>query len=51
MVFGTFDGLHKGHINFFQQAVKLAKNSYLIVSIARDKNVSTDSSLLFFIIA
>lgn len=39
MVFGTFDGVHKGHLNFFQQAKKLAKKSFLIVSIARDKNV------------
>lgn len=39
MVFGTFDGLHAGHLNFFKQAKKLAKNSFLIVSIARDKNV------------
>lgn len=39
MVFGTFDGLHLGHINFFKQAKNLTKNSFLIVSIARDKNV------------
>ena len=39
MVFGTFDGLHKGHINFFKQAKKLARGSFLIVSIARDINV------------
>ncbi len=39
MVFGTFDGLHKGHLNFFKQAKNLAQNSFLIVSIARDKNV------------
>ena len=39
MVFGTFDGLHRGHINFFRQARKLFQNSFLIVSIARDKNV------------
>ena len=39
MVFGTFDGVHKGHINFFKQARVLSKNPYLIVSIARDKNV------------
>ncbi len=39
MVFGTFDGLHKGHINFFKQAKKFMKSSFLIVSIARDKNV------------
>jgi len=39
MVFGTFDGLHKGHLNFFKQAKSLAKNSFLIVSIGRDRNV------------
>ncbi len=39
MVFGTFDGLHKGHIHFFNQAKNIVKNSFLIVSIARDKNV------------
>ena len=39
MVFGTFDGLHKGHLNFLWQARKLAKNPFLVVSIARDKNV------------
>jgi cytidyltransferase-like protein len=40
MVFGTFDGLHRGHLNFFKQAKNLAKEPYLIVSIARDKNVA-----------
>jgi len=40
MVFGTFDGLHKGHLDFFQQAKRLAKDSFLIVSIARAKNVA-----------
>ena len=39
MVFGTFDFLHKGHLNFFRQARRLAKRPYLIVSIARDINV------------
>ncbi|MCC7160149.1 adenylyltransferase/cytidyltransferase family protein [Candidatus Nomurabacteria bacterium] len=39
MVFGTFDGLHEGHIDFFKQAKNFIKNSFLIVSIARDKNV------------
>ena len=39
MVFGTFDGLHDGHLNFFKQARKLAVESFLIVSVARDKNV------------
>jgi len=39
MVFGTFDGLHKGHLSFFKQARGFMKNSFLVVSIARDKNV------------
>jgi len=40
MLFGTFDGLHKGHINFFKQARALAPGKvFLIASIARDKNV------------
>lgn len=39
MVFGTFDGLHLGHLNFMKQARKLGKNPYLVASIARDKNV------------
>jgi len=37
IVFGTFDILHKGHLNFFYQAKKLA--TYLIVVVARDKFV------------
>lgn len=37
MVFGTFDILHPGHINFLEQARKLG--DFLIVSIAREKNV------------
>ncbi len=39
MVFGTFDGLHPGHLNFFKQARKLSKTPFLIVSVARDRNV------------
>ena len=39
MVFGTFDGLHLGHLDFFKQAKNFIENSFLIVSIARDKNV------------
>ncbi len=39
MVFGTFDGLHPGHLDFFKQAKNFIKNSFLIVSIARDENV------------
>ncbi len=37
MVFGTFDILHPGHLNFFKQAKKLG--DYLIVIIGRDKTV------------
>ena len=39
MVFGTFDGLHPGHINFFKQARDLASSGLLIISVARDRNV------------
>ena len=39
MLFGTFDGIHKGHLDLFKQARKLAIRQFLIVSIARDKNV------------
>ncbi len=39
MVFGTFDILHKGHLNFFKQARLLSQNPFLIVSVARDVNV------------
>lgn len=37
LVFGTFDGLHPGHLNLFKQARKYG--NYLIVVVARDKNV------------
>lgn len=40
MVFGTFDGLHKGHLDFFRQALRLTRDPFLIISIARDKNVA-----------
>jgi FAD synthetase len=36
MAFGTFDGLHPGHLNFFQQAAKFGQ---LFVVVARDQNV------------
>lgn len=39
MVFGTFDGLHRGHLDFFKQAKRLAPGAYLVVSVARDRNV------------
>jgi len=37
MIFGTFDILHKGHLNFFKQARK--RGDFLIAVIARDKTV------------
>lgn len=39
MVFGTFDFLHPGHLDFFKQAKKFGQK--LIVVIARDKTVKT----------
>ena len=49
LVFGTFDGLHEGHLDFFRQALRVAslpqgklqnfKESYLIVVVARDSTV------------
>lgn len=45
LVFGTFDMIHPGHMHLFEQARALAvrqnlkKEPYLIVSLARDKNV------------
>ncbi|MBT3866266.1 FAD synthase [Candidatus Woesearchaeota archaeon] len=35
---GTFDLLHTGHIKYLKEAKKLAKNSELIVIVARDDN-------------
>lgn len=37
LVFGTFDGLHNGHLNFFEQAKHYG--DYLIAVVARDKTV------------
>ena len=37
MVFGTFDPLHPGHLNYFEQAKK--EGDYLIVVVARDKTI------------
>jgi FAD synthetase len=41
MVFGTFDLVHPGHEHFFRQARAQARGqtAFLIVSVARDKNV------------
>lgn len=37
MVFGAFDGLHPGHLDFFRQAKKFGK--ILVVSVGTDNNV------------
>ncbi|MDD4995481.1 MAG: adenylyltransferase/cytidyltransferase family protein [Patescibacteria group bacterium] len=37
MVFGTFEGVHPGHKNFFEQAKK--HGDYLIAVVGRDKTV------------
>jgi len=37
MVFGTFDGLHNGHISFLKQVKR--HGNYLIAIVATDKNV------------
>lgn len=40
MVFGTFDGLHEGHLDLFRQARTLGHEPYLIASVARDQVVA-----------
>ena len=37
LVFGTFDIIHPGHINFFKQAKKYG--DFLVVVLGRDKNI------------
>lgn len=37
MVFGAFDGVHPGHLDFFKQAKN--HGDYLLVSVGTDKNV------------
>ena len=37
MVFGAFDPLHEGHLDFFKQAKQLG--DYLIVVVARDESI------------
>lgn len=44
MVFGTFDLLHEGHKNFFEQAKKCG--DYLIVVVARDASVMKMKGIL-----
>lgn len=40
MVFGTFDIVHEGHLDFFRQARSLAPDPQLIVSVARDASTA-----------
>lgn len=37
LVFGTFDGLHEGHLNFFKQAKE--NGDYLVIIVGTDSNV------------
>ena len=37
LIFGTFDGLHEGHLNFFKQARE--EGDYLIAVVGRDSTV------------
>lgn len=37
MVFGTFDGLHKGHLDFLKQAREYG--DYLVAVVGREKNI------------
>jgi len=46
MCFGTFDLLHPGHLNYFQQAKK--HGNHLIVIIARDKTKQLQKKKLLF---
>lgn len=38
MIFGAFDGLHPGHLDFFKQAKKYGDR--LVVSVGTDRNVA-----------
>ncbi|MBR9683361.1 adenylyltransferase/cytidyltransferase family protein [Candidatus Woesearchaeota archaeon] len=46
MCFGTFDILHLGHLNYFQQAKKFG--DHLIVVIARDKTKESQNKKIHF---
>ena len=41
LVFGTFDGLHEGHLDLFRQGLSISKGrqAYLIVVVARDSTI------------
>ena len=40
LVFGTFDGIHEGHLDFFRQAREYG--DYLITVVARDVNIKNN---------
>jgi cytidyltransferase-like protein len=40
VIFGTFDGIHEGHRDFFRQARTLGREPHLTASLARDVNVA-----------
>lgn len=40
IAFGSFDPLHKGHLDFFKQAKMLG--DFLVVVVARDENIRKD---------
>lgn len=42
LVFGTFDGLHEGHLDLFKQARELG--DYLIVVVSRDSTVKKNKN-------
>ena len=42
LVFGTFDPLHRGHLDFFQQAKKLG--NYLVAVAATDDKIRAEKS-------
>lgn len=46
MCFGTFDLLHLGHLNYFEQAKN--EGDYLIVVVACDKTVKQEGKKIFF---
>lgn len=46
MCFGTFDLLHPGHLNYFQQAKK--HGNHLIVVLARDKTKKQQNKSVLF---
>ena len=46
MCFGTFDILHLGHLNYFEQAKKYG--DYLMVVIARDKTKQDQKKITLF---